>query len=330
MGDFVGIAISNLLAPMTLFFVLGFAAGLLRSDLTIPEQIGKGLALYLMLSIGFKGGASMGAAQGSSMLAGAMLAGITLSFILPVIGFACLRLSTRLDAVTAAAVAAHYGSVSIVTFVSAVAFLDLLGVPYGKFMVAVVAVMETPAIVTGLLLAHRFGAADRTAAPRSNAHLVREILLNGSVVVLVGSFVIGWITGSAGLARVEAFVVAPFAGALCLFLLDMGLLASRQLAMARGLLGPGVLAFALYMPLIGAALGLAAAAAVGLDRGSAVLFATLAASASYIAVPAAMRLALPKANPAVYLTLSLAATFPFNVLAGIPMYFVAAGWLGFR
>jgi uncharacterized protein len=320
---------------MTLFFVLGFFAGLAKSDLQIPEQIGKGLAIYLMLAIGFKGGAAMSGGGGAGML-GAMLAGILLSFSIPLIGFALLRATTALDRVTAAAVAAHYGSVSVVTFVTAVSFLALQEVPYNQAMVAVVALMETPAIITGLLLARGFGggggaAASGTsaAAARSgvSAHLAREVLLNGSVVVLVGAFVIGWITGEKGLERVAPFVIEPFTGVLCLFLLEMGLVASRQLAGSR-VLRPGLLAFGIYMPLIGATFGLGVAALLGLDLGSGTLLAVLVASASYIAVPAAMRMALPKANAAVYLTLALAVTFPFNVIIGIPLYFAAAQWLG--
>jgi hypothetical protein len=332
MTYFLALASGNLVTPMTLFFVLGFAAGLLRSDLTIPEQIGKGMALYLMLAIGFKGGAAMASGDGGGSVVAALLLGIAISFTLPLIGFALLRATTALDGVTAAAVAAHYGSVSVVTFVTAVGFLDLMGVAYGTYMVAVVAVMETPAIIVGLALARRLEPKGEPAPGHGAAHgvggdLVREIFLNGSVVVLVGAFFIGWITGEAGFERIKPFIAAPFAGVLCLFLLDMGLVASRQLSTAKGI-GPSVLAFGVYMPLIGGTIGLILAALSGLSRGSGVLLATLAASASYIAVPAAMRIALPRANAAVYLTLSLAITFPFNVLLGIPLYFTVAQWLG--
>lgn len=333
MPDFVALAVGNLLAPMTLFFVLGFVAGLAKSDLQIPEQIGKGLAIYLMLAIGFKGGTAMAGGGGAGMLQ-AMVIGVCLSFLMPLLGFLLLRTTAGLDRVNAAAVAAHYGSVSVVTFVTAVGFLGLQQVPYEQSMVAVVALMETPAIISGLLLARGLGglrtqtsAGERGTSPRVGGHLAREVLLNGSVVVLVGAFVIGWLTGEKGLERVAPFIVEPFTGVLCLFLLEMGLVASRQLAGSRAL-SAGVLAFGIYMPLIGATLGLAAAALIGLDLGSGTLLAVLAASASYIAVPAAMRMALPRANAAVYLTLALAVTFPFNVLIGIPMYFAAARWLG--
>lgn len=325
MSAIIDIALANLISPMILFFLLGAGAALLRSDLNIPEQIGKGLALYLLMAIGFKGGAAMATNTLDATVLGAIVSGIVLSFLMPLIGFALLRLTTKLDLVTAAAVAAHYGSISAVTFVTAVGFLDVQDVPYETFMIAVMALMETPAIISGLMLA-------RKARVQGDAHLpakgemsalFREILLNGSVVVLVGAFAIGWATGEPGMKAVKPFVVEPFLGVLCLFLLDMGLVAARQLRGATGL-GPKVILFGLYMPLIGACLGLAASLIIGLSLGGALLLTVLAASASYIAVPAAMRIALPDANAAVYLTLSLAVTFPFNVLVGIPLYYTVA------
>lgn len=310
---------------MILFFLLGAGAALLRSDLNIPEQIGKGLALYLLMAIGFKGGAAMATNTLDATVLGAVVAGIVLSFLMPLIGFALLRITTKLDLVTAAAVAAHYGSISAVTFVTAVGFLDVQDVPYETFMIAVMALMETPAIISGLMLARKSkdqGEVHRPAKGEMSA-LFREILLNGSVVVLVGAFAIGWATGEPGMKAVKQFMVEPFLGVLCLFLLDMGLVAARQLRGATGL-GLKVILFGLYMPLIGAALGLAASLLIGLSLGGALLLTVLAASASYIAVPAAMRIALPEANAAVYLTLSLAVTFPFNVLVGIPLYYTVA------
>lgn len=196
MSEILSIAGDNLLSPPILFFVLGMLAGLLRSDLTIPEAVGKSLALYLMMAIGFKGGAAMGAGEAASGMLGAMGAGVALSFLLPVIGFVLLRATTRFDSDTAAAVSAHYGSVSVVTFVTAVSFLATQKIAYDNYMIAVVALMETPAIVSGLLLAQM--AARRRSAdvrPRAAGQLAREILLNSSVVVLVGAFVIGWLTG---------------------------------------------------------------------------------------------------------------------------------------
>lgn len=311
-------AIGNLLSPMVLAFALGFVAALLGSDLTVPEAIGKGLALYLMFAIGFKGGVAV-AANGLDMgLVGAALAGIALSFLIPFIAFQFLRWTSQLDRPTAAAVSAHYGSISVVTFVAASEFLRAAGATYAGYMVAVVALMETPAIVSGLFLAR-----ERGPATRHRSELLREILLNGSVVLLLGAFVIGLITGAKGEEALKPFVGDLFKGALCLFLLDMGLLAARGLKNAPPL-GGKVFLFGLYMPLVSASLALAAALLLQMDVGSGAVLMVLTASASYIAVPAAMRLALPKANPAVYLSLSLGVTFPFNVAIGIPLYFAVA------
>jgi len=186
-------------------------------------------------------------------------------------------------------------------------------------MVAVSAAMESPAIITALWLASRSGQGLRT-----EPGLWREILLNGSIVLLVGAFAIGMITGPEGMAKVAAFVVAPWQGVLCLFLLDMGLVAGRGLRGARGIIGAGLVAFGVVMPMIGAAAGLGAALLLGLSLGGTVLMMVLAASASYIAVPAAMRVALPEAHPSVALTLSLGITFPFNLVFGIPAYLAVA------
>lgn len=321
--DLLDAALANLLSPPILSFVLGVAADAARSDLDIPDPIAKALAIYLIFSIGLKGGVAVTEGGDLGVLLPALLTGVVLSFTQPLLAFALLRATSRLSGLDAAATAAHYGSVSVVTFVAAVQFLQLAGLPAEGFMPAVVAVMETPAIVSGLLLARRFD----SAARGGQGHVWREALVNGSVVVLVGAFVIGLLTGPDGLERVGAFFVAPFQGVLCLFLLEMGLVVARRLRASRGL-SPALIAFALYMPPISAAFGLAAGWAIGLSTGGTAILATLAASASYIAVPAAMRLALPRADPAISLTLALAITFPFNVIVGIPVYVQAARWLG--
>lgn len=324
MSDLLQLGLGNLLSPMVLSFALGAAAAALRSDLVVPEAVGRGLAIYLMFSIGFKGGAALASGGvGPEVLAG-LAAAAALSFAMPFLAFALLRAGTRTGPVDAAAVAAHYGSISVVTFVAATQFLVGQGIRYEGYIVAMMAVMETPAIVSGLLLARRAGGG---GSPFSG-DLVREILLNASVVLLVGGFLIGWATGERGLAAVSPLVVDLFNGLLCFFLLDMGLLVARQLR-GLGRIDKRMLAFGLYMPPIGAALGMAVAAVLGLSLGGAVLLAVLAASASYIAVPAAMRLALPEANPALYVTLSLGVTFPLNVIVGIPVYYAAARAAGF-
>ena len=318
----IDLALANLTSPIILSFALGLLAALGRSDLSVPEAIAKGLSIYLLFAIGFKGGVAVNEAGLTAQVAGALLAGIVLSFALPFVAFALLKGMTRLSVVDAAAVAAHYGSISIVTFVAGTAVADSAGLSPDGWMVAVAAVMEAPAILSALWLVARSG-----QGRAMDAELWREILLNGSIVLLAGSFVIGWITGPEGLATIGSFITAPFQGVLCLFLLDMGLVAGRGLRQSRGVLTPGLIGFGLLMPLIGAAAGLAAGAALGLDPGSVMLFAVLGASASYIAVPAAMRVALPEANPSVYLTLSLGVTFPFNLTLGLGLYLAAAQWI---
>ncbi|MBX9944716.1 MAG: sodium-dependent bicarbonate transport family permease [Reyranella sp.] len=322
MTDVLALAGANLLSPMVLCFVLGAVAALIRSDLEIPEAVAKGLAIYLMLAIGMKGGLAL-AKTGGGNVAASLAVAILLSFTLPVLAYAALRAMRALGPVDAAAVSAHYGSVSIVTFVTAVEFLGARSAPYDGILVAMMAAMETPAIVTGLLLASRSLDTSVAKRPQRRSKLLREVLANGSIVVLVGGFAIGWAAGPSGMKKVEPFMVDIYNGMLCLFLLDMGLVAMRQLRSAHDLTAR-LVGFALVMPLLNAAIGFAAARLLGFGVGSTALLATLCASASYIAVPAAMRLALPQARPGIYVTLSLGVTFPFNVAIGIPLYFAIA------
>jgi uncharacterized protein len=316
------LALATITSPVVLFFILGLLAALARSEMTIPEAFGKGLAIYLMMAIGLKGGVAMSASPLTGDILLVFLAGAVLSFLLPVIAFVCLRLTTSFDRVNAAAVAAHYGSISIVTFVAATEAVKLTGAPSGGYLVAVAAIMEAPAIITALLLIRFSGRKERDApvAGAEGGELWREVMLNASVVTLIGSLIIGYIAGSDGFTRIEPFFVTPFQGVLCLFLLDMGLAAGRGLRQGWRQLGVGAVSFGLYMPIISALIASLVAFAIGLGAGDAALLITLAASASYIAVPAAMRLALPKAKPSIYLTLSLGITFPFNVTLGIPLY----------
>jgi hypothetical protein len=305
----------NLLAPAVLFFALGAAAGFLKSDLTVPEQVAKTLALYLMLCIGFKGGVEARAAGLSGQMLEVATLGLAFSFAASFAAFIVLRAISKLDSATAAATAAHYGSVSVVTFAAGSEYLRSIGVEFGGYMTAVLALMETPAIVAALLVAGA-GGKEQT---RFKPNLVREVLLNGAAVLLVGSFIIGALTGERGMAKLETFVGPLFQGALCLFLLDMGLVAARRLAAAPQLSAP-LVGFAVLWPILSACAALGAARALGVDAGDATLLAILAASASYIAAPAAMRMALPQADAGVYLSLSLGVTFPFNILIGIPLY----------
>jgi hypothetical protein len=256
-------------------------------------------------------------------LASSLLAGIVLSAVLPLIAFVLLQVMGNLSRLDAAAVAAHYGSISIVTFVAATSVLESSGIASEGYMVAVAATMEAPAILSALWLITRGGGDNR----RMDGALLREIMLNGSIVLLVGSFAIGWITGADGLAKIESFIVSPFQGVLCLFLLDMGLVAGRGLREGQAVLRPGIIAFGVVMPIVGATIGLATGLLLGISSGGVALFMVLSASASYIAVPAAMRVAVPEANPSIYLTLSLGVTFPFNLTLGIPIYLSIASAL---
>ncbi|MGE0386883.1 MAG: sodium-dependent bicarbonate transport family permease [Gammaproteobacteria bacterium] len=322
MFDAIGAAASaNLLAPPVLFFALGALAGWARSDLSIPGEAAKTLSLYLMLCIGFKGGVEAHASGPNAELAAAAALGILFSFATPFAAYAVLHRLCRLDRTTAAATAAHYGSVSVVTFAAGTEFLRAAGVSYSGHMAAVLSLMETPAILAALVIV---GAKPASQAGSFKPEIWREVLLNGAAVLLIGSFAIGLLAGEPGMEKMSGFVSGPvFQGALCLFLLDMGLLAARRLAETFAL-RPALVGFAIAWPVLSAGVALLAAHGAGLSPGDMTLFAVLAASASYIAVPAAMRLALPKADAGVYLPMALAMTFPFNLVAGIPLYFAGA------
>lgn len=301
--------------PAILFFVLGAAAAFFRSNLAIPEAVAKGITLYLMAAIGLKGGVQVSGAGLSADMIAAVLVGIAMSFLVPLPVFFVLRRLGRLDPINAAAVAAHYGSVSVVTFVAGSEVLTAAGYPPDGYMVAVLALMETPAIIAGLMLAARYRGSDGS----KSRDLVRSTLVNGSVVLLIGSFAIGFVTGERGFSTIAPLFDSAFRGVLCLFLLDMGLIAVRRLQESRALTFR-LAVLAIVFPVINGSLGVLIGSLIGLDTGSSAVMGILAASASYIAVPSAMRLALPEANPGLYLTMSLGITFSFNIILGIPLY----------
>ena len=300
---------------------MGLGASLGRSDISVPEAIARFLSLYLLISIGFRGGAEV-AHQGLTLaLALTIGAGIVLSAGLPFIAYTLLRYGAGLDHVNAASVAGHYGSISAATFVAVTGALTQLALPYDGYMIAVAAAMEMPAIFSALLIAR--SGQGRTKDEFSGDFL-REIAVNGSIVALLGAFAVGCITGERGMTSLKPFLLDAFPGFLCVFLLDMGLIAGRGLRDGWRSLSAAVAGFAWVMPLIGAAFAATLAWLIGLSPGSTAILMTLGASASYIAVPAAMRLALPAANPGIALTLSLGLTFPFNLIVGIPLYIAAA------
>lgn len=313
----------NLATPPILFFVLGILAGFFKSDLEIPDSISRYLSIYLMMAIGFKGGVAIAnTAEINGEVISAIAAGVAFGFLQPFLGYALLRVTTRIDSTTAAAISAHYGSISMVTFVTAAAFLKLNDITYAGYIVAVLALMEAPAILSGLFIAHRTNP-DTRAHKQEEKKLAREIFTNGAILLLLGSFIIGWVSGQPGMDKMAGFLVTPFQGVLALFLLDMGLLVSKNLHHLRHFT-LSLMFFAIYMPLIGAAAGLGASYAIGLDVGTGTLFTVLCASASYIAVPAAMKLALPEAKAAIYVPMSLAITFPLNIILGVPLYYALA------
>lgn len=318
----------NLLSAPVLFFGLGLLARLVRSDLEVPQAVARFLSLYLLLSIGLKGGHELHEAGFSRDVAAGLGAGVALAFATPVWTFFLLR--RALGTANAAGVAATYGSISAVTFVVATSFLDQSAIAYGGHMVAAMALMESPAIVMGILLAQRFAdasAANGTRAGLAWSELLREAAFNPAVFLLLGSMLIGMSIGPAEYLEVAPFVSAPFKGVLCFFLLEMGLLAARRLSELRQA-GPRPLLFAFCAPPAHAAVAIGLASVLQLPAGDALLLAVLAGSASYIAVPAALRLALPEANPSLYVPMSLALTFPFNVVIGIPIYWAVIRWIG--
>ncbi len=294
-----------------------------KSDLDIPQPVAKLLSLYLLMAIGLKGGVELASAEASFQVVAGLGAAVVLAAVVPVWTFFLLR--KRMGTMNAAGIAATYGSISAVTFIIAASFLQSRGVPYGGHMVAAMALMESPAIIVGILLANRFGARDEqtdATAPRATIQwprLFHEACFNSAVILLTGALLIGMLIGPEGMTELAPFIKAPFKGVLCLFLLDMGIVATRRVADLRRA-GPTPIAFGLIAAPVHAGLGIAVAYSLRLPAGDALLLAVLAGSASYIAVPAALRLSLPKANPSVYVPMSLGLTFPFNVIVGIPLY----------
>lgn len=309
--------ISNFLNPPVLFFFLGMLAVLVKSDLDIPAPIPKLFSLYLLLSIGFKGGVELARSGIGQAVIVTLLAAIAMSILVPIYTFFILR--SRLDPYNSAAIAATYGSISAVTFITAGSFLDQLQIPYDGYMVAALALMESPAIIIGLILVNVF--TDRSSDSESIqwGEVLREAFFNGSVFLLVGSVAIGFLTGEHGWQTLKPFTQDMFYGVLTFFLLDMGLVAAKRIKELQKS-GAFLVSFGVLIPLLNATIGIFLAKAIALSSGDALLFSVLCASASYIAVPAAMRLTVPEANPSFYISAALAVTFPFNILIGIPLY----------
>jgi uncharacterized protein len=296
------------------FFLLGVFARLVGSDLRLPEALYETLAIYLLLAIGLKGGIEL-SKQPLAALAPQVLACMALGFAIPFVLFPLLR-ALKLNGADAASVAAHYGSVSVVTFAVATAALAREGIAYESHAALWVAVMEAPGLVAGILLARRAA----HGGGRTNwRELLHDVLFGKSVLLLIGGLLIGAIAGEAGTAPIKAVFVDPFKGVLALFLLELGLVAGARLTEVKRF-GIAVIAIGVGAPPLLALAGAAVGWALGLSAGGVALLATLAASASYIAAPTAMRIAVPEANAALSITAALGITFPFNIVIGIPMY----------
>ncbi|WBL64135.1 sodium-dependent bicarbonate transport family permease [Thauera sp. WB-2] len=309
----------NPIDPVILFFLFGLAAGLLRSELKLPSALYESLSIFLLLTIGLKGGQGL-ATQPLAPLIPQIGAVIVLGVAQTLIAFAVLHGPGRFGRADAAATAAHYGSVSVATFAVVVAWLGARNIAFEPQMAILLVIMEIPAILVGIVLAR---GVSRQTDWRALGH---EAFLGKGVTLLLGGMAIGWAAGPDGLAPVKGLFFDLFKGVLALFLLEMGLIVSRQVGelKRRGIV---LIAFGLGMPLLSALLGLGTGMLLGLSVGGLTVLATLAASASYIAVPAAIRIAVPEANPAISLAGSLGVTFPFNILAGIPLYHWLAGQL---
>ena len=321
----------SFLDPAILFFVFGLLAGCLKSNLEIPPQVSRFLSLYLLMALGLKGGFALAESGLTSEVAISLGSALALAIVVPALGYLVLR--KFLGGFDAAAIAATYGSVSAVTFITAVQYLDNIGVPYGGHMAAAMALMESPAIIMAVVLANlvrvqQAATGSQAAAPPSQVgakapvtmgKVLHESLTDGAQLLLLGAMAVGIATGAAGEAAMQPFAVDLFKGMLAFFLLDMGLLAARNIGGLKGR-SPWLFVYTVVAPVVHAGLALAMALAFGLSAGNGGLLMVLAASASYIAVPAVIRHAIPEANPSLYFGMSLGLTFPFNILVGIPVY----------
>lgn len=315
----------NMLNPPVLFFFLGMLAVFLKSDLTIPQPLPKLFSLFLLISIGLHGGYELSKSGLNATVFTGLFLAVLMASIVPIYSYFILRI--KLDTYNAVAVSATYGSISAVTFITGITYLETIGVDFGGYMVAAMTLMESPAIIIGLVMAAIFAKpATEEGEPEAEkektdwGEILREAFLNPSVFLLMGALFIGIVTGEKGWTSMEPLFGDLFKGILAFFLLDMGIVAAKRIYELKKL-GVFLIGFGVFMPIVNAMVSMVLAYAFGLSKGDAFLLALLAASASYIAVPAAMRLSVPQASPSIYLPLSLAVTFPFNISLGIPLYY---------
>ena len=319
-------ALQNLLDPAILFFFLGCAAALVRSNLEIPQPISRFFSLYLLMAMGFKGGIALSSSPLNWTSLATLLSAMAMAAIVPLASYLYLR--RRLSPFDAAAVAAAYGSVSAVTFITAIQFLEREGIPFGGHMMVAMVLMESPAIVLAVLLAHhaRMRSGNLQPTQAGTGAILREALTDGSQLLLLGSLLIGALVGIEGHKVMNPFTGDIFKGILAFFLLEMGLTVVRKSReFEQGF--HNLIGFGLAMPLVSAVMATAFAYSLGLGHGDALLLVVLGASASYIVVPAVLRHAIPEANPSLYFGAALVITFPFNILIGIPLYHAALTYI---
>lgn len=315
--------INNLTNPALLFFFLGLLSVQLKSDLEIPENSSKFISLYLLFSIGFNGGQELSHSPFDAELLWSLLFGVALALVVPVYAFFILK--KRMGVPNAGAIAAAYGSISAVTFVTAVSFLEIQEISFSGYMVAVMALMEAPSIIIGVLLMDMFGKGKTSSMPFGR--ILRHSVTNGSVVIILGSLIIGALATKSQAEGIKPFTTDIFKGFLAVFLLDMGITSGRKI---KTLFEQGwfPILFAVIVPLINGSLVAVISSVITNNPGNQFMFSILAASASYIAVPAAMKMAAPGANPGLYVPMSLAITFPFNITFGMPVYLMIINAMG--
>jgi hypothetical protein len=319
------ILISNITNPVLLFFVLGIFAAQVKSDLEIPSSISKFLSLYLLFSIGFKGGQELAHSGFNSEIIYSLAFGVAMSALIPLYSFFILK--RKLNISDAGAVAASYGSVSAVTFVAAASFLEMQNLTSGGHMVAVMALMESPAIIVGVLLIMRYEKDRESGETVKFKSVLHHALTNGSVMMIMGSLIIGLIADTKQAEGIKPFTTDIFKGFLAIFLLQMGMVTAKRFGTFLKY-GWFVTIFAIIMPVINGCAVAYLSQFVTADPGNRFMFAILAASASYIAVPAAMQLSAPKADPGLYVPMALGITFPFNITIGMPLYFIIVSNFG--
>ena len=313
--------LSNFASPVVLAFALGITAKLLKSDLEIPKPLYQGLSIYLLLAIGLKGGVELSKTSIDAFIGPASIT-LLLGVLTPLIAYLILRYLGRMDMINSSAIAAHYGSVSAVTFIAAISYVESLGYSPEGFMPTLVALLEVPGIIVALLIPQLSNGGNG-----SFKKALHEVVTGSSIILLLGGLLIGFVAGPVKFESVQPFFVSGFQGALVLFLLELGMVTARRLSDLKKV-GVFLLGFGILVPILHGVLAIWLGLMVGLSVAGATVLAAMVSSGSYIAAPAAVRIALPKANPSYYLTASLGITFPFNITIGIPIYYLFATWMG--